>query len=70
MTTLLNPMDLSGPPTNYVQPSTAAPAADPTIADFPVGANMLDLTWPIPSYTQPGVNNPPNVHVHNPYVPE
>jgi hypothetical protein len=68
--TLLNPMGLSGPPTNYVQPSTAGPAADSTIADFSLGANMLDLTWPIPAYTQPGTDNPPPVSLHNPYILE
>jgi hypothetical protein len=66
----LNPMGINGPPSNYQQPNAANPAANANVANFPVGANMLNLTWPIPNYTQPGVSNPPNVHVHNPYIPE
>lgn len=51
---LQNPMNLTAvSPTNYVQPNTAAPAVNANVASYPVGANVLNLTWPIPAYTQP-----------------
>jgi hypothetical protein len=56
--TLQNPMDLSGPPTNYQQPNTANPAANANVANFPVGANVLDVSKPVPAYVQPGTGNP------------
>jgi len=48
---------VSGPgwPGNYVQPNTAAPAANANVASYATGANSLNLTWPIASYSQPGV---------------
>jgi hypothetical protein len=59
----LNPMGINGPngAGNYVQPNQAigAGAANPNIADYPVGANVMDLTWPLPPYTQPGVSQNP-----------
>jgi hypothetical protein len=51
---LQNPMDLSGPPTNYQQPNTAAPAPQANVADYPVGADVLNITWPVAVYQQPG----------------
>jgi len=57
---LLNPMGLTGPnaTTPYQQPGTAAPSANPLVASYPVGANVMNLTWPIPVYTQPNIAGP------------
>ena len=38
---------------NYVQPDYRIPTVDARVADYPVGYNVMDLTWPIPKYTQP-----------------
>ena len=51
---LNNPMDIQGAPSNYIQPSTSAPTANGAIASYPVGADELSLTQPIPVYQQPG----------------
>jgi hypothetical protein len=58
---LSNPMGISGPgwTSNYAQPNVANPSVNANVASYPVGANVLSLTWPIPVYTQP--NNPTNV---------
>jgi hypothetical protein len=59
----VNPMGINGPNSsgNYVQPNQAigAGVSNPNIADYPVGANALTLTWPLPPYTQPGVSKNP-----------
>jgi hypothetical protein len=57
---IFNPLN-AGPtqPAPYVQPNTANPTANPLVGSFAVGANTLNLTWPIPEYTQP--NYPTNV---------
>jgi hypothetical protein len=48
----LNPMGINGPNSsgNYQQPNTAAPTVNVNVASYPVGANMLGLTWPIPKH--------------------
>lgn len=54
----LNPMGLNGPNWggNYVQPNASNPTAPQggAQANVVVGANMLELSWPIASYSQPG----------------
>lgn len=52
---IFNPLN-AGPtqPSPYVQPNTANPTVNANVASYPVGANTLDLTWPIPAYVQPG----------------
>ena len=64
----LNPLGLTGAPSNYQQPDYRNPAANANVANFPVGANVLGVSWPVPAYVQPGTSNPPAVHVHNPYI--
>jgi len=56
--TLQNPMDLSGPPTNDRQPNTANPAAHANVANFPVGANVLDVSEPVPALRAAGYRQP------------
>lgn len=69
----LNPLSLTGPPSNYQQPNSANPAPQAGVADYVVGANMLDVIWPISPYQQPGAGarDPyPVVTPHNPFIPE
>jgi hypothetical protein len=51
----LNPMSINGPSSsgNYQQSDYRIPSA---VATSPSGANMLNLTWPIPAYTQPNLS--------------
>jgi hypothetical protein len=52
----LNPLNIAGPnhPGNVVQSDVRIPAAHPLVASYRVGSNVLNLTWPIPKYQQPG----------------
>ena len=54
---LLNPLGINGPNSqgNYQQPDYRNPAPNPAVASYPVGANVLNLSWPLPLYAQPGV---------------
>jgi len=56
--TLGNPMDLSNPNSqgNYQQPNTANPKDQSAlgVATYPVGRDELNLTQPLPPFTQPG----------------
>jgi hypothetical protein len=51
----LNPMGITSGvwPGNYQQPNVSNPAANPAIASTAVGANMLNVSWPITVYVQP-----------------
>jgi hypothetical protein len=54
----LNPQGINGPAWagNYVQPDYRVPSA---VVTSPTGANSLNLSWPIPAYSQPGTSAPP-----------
>lgn len=58
---LANPMNISGPnkDPNYIQPNTTS-NSNPNVANFPVGYNVLNLTWPLPVYVQPNYPPPAN----------
>ena len=55
-----NPLGITGPNSsgNYVPPNTANPAANSQVASYPVGNNVLKVSWPIPAYTQPNYAGP------------
>ena len=54
---LLNPMGITSGvwQGNYVQPDYRIPTVNANVASYPTGANSLNLSWPIASYSQPGV---------------
>jgi len=53
----LNPMGISASwQGNFQQPGTVAPAANSAVASYTVGSNMLNLTWPIARYVDPGIS--------------
>jgi hypothetical protein len=69
---LLNPMNVGAPGAPYQQPS-GNPTPNPYIANFPTGANVMGLSWPLPPYAQPDAlfpsaatmqNNPGSIHPH------
>jgi hypothetical protein len=41
---------------NYTQPNTSKPTVHPSVANYPVGTNVLNLSWPIPIHVE--TNNP------------
>jgi hypothetical protein len=51
----LNPMGITSGvwAGNFQQPGTAAPAANPAVASYAVGANSLNLATPLTPYVQP-----------------
>ena len=57
----LPPMSINGPTGsgNAQQPDYRVPMTNANVASYSVGNNMLNLTWPIPVYTQPGTTAPP-----------
>ena len=58
----LNPLGIVDPtgPGNYIQPNTGNPAANANVASYVVGSNVLNLTWPLGTYTQPDYEPEPN----------
>ena len=53
----LNPMNIGSTwQGNFQQPGTAAPAANPAVASYSVGTNMLNISQPIPRYVDPGIS--------------
>jgi hypothetical protein len=61
-------MGITGPgwAGNYQQSNTANPTCNANVATYPVGANVLNLTWPIATYVQP---NPPLSEAVGGYIP-
>jgi hypothetical protein len=51
----LNPGPTSPAPVQ--QPDYRVPTVSSNVASYPVGANVLNLTWPIPAYVQPGATS-------------
>jgi hypothetical protein len=52
--TLLNPMGTTGTwQGNYQQPDTTAHVPNAAVASYPVGANVLNISQPVPKYQQP-----------------
>ncbi len=51
----LNPLEItdSSRPPNYLQTDYRDPDTSPLVATYPVGTNVLLLSWPIPRYNQP-----------------
>jgi hypothetical protein len=51
----LNPQGINGPgwSGNAQQSDYRVPTVNGNVASYPLGANMLNLTWPIPQYVQP-----------------
>jgi hypothetical protein len=54
----LNPMNItSGVWAGNVQQSgTAAPAANPAVASYPVGSNVMNIAAPLPRFVEPGIS--------------
>jgi hypothetical protein len=53
----LNPLGISGTwPGNYTQANTAAPPANPAIASYAVGSNVLNVAAPLPRFVEPGIS--------------
>jgi hypothetical protein len=53
----LNPMNIGSTwPGNAQQPNTAAPAANPAIASYAVGSNVLNVAAPLPRFVEPGLS--------------
>lgn len=57
MAFVLNPMGINGPAPapNATQTDYRNPSVSAAVASYPVGSNMLLLTWPIPAYVQPNI---------------
>lgn len=55
----MNPMGIAGPgwTPNSIQPNTGNPAVNANVASYAVGADPMNLTWPIPTYTQPNYSS-------------
>jgi len=54
----LNPMGLNSGTWagNVVQPNTAAPTANPAVASYPVGSNVMKVPAPLPRFVEPGLS--------------
>ena len=53
----LNPMNIG--PTwqgNPQQPGTVAPVANPAVASYSIGSNVLNVSQPVPRYVDPGIS--------------
>lgn len=53
----LNPLGITGPTqaSPVQQTDYRNPTVNANVASYAVGSNMLNLTWPIPAYTQPNI---------------
>ena len=44
---LLNPMNIGAPGAPYQQPNSGNPSPQAGVANYPTGANVMNLVWPI-----------------------